>query len=136
MREVIIASHHRFAQGLADTLTFLGAKNKFHILCTYTDDNDQIPLGEQVKELFNVLNDSEEILILTDILQGSVNQAFYPYMNEHCFLVTGVNVALALELCLESKPLSNEIIQRHILNTVSSIKLVNLLATEDSEDDE
>ena len=49
MRHVVLASHHRFAQGLLDTLEFLGAKCDFHVVCAYVDER---PLEPQVAAVF------------------------------------------------------------------------------------
>lgn len=133
MRQIVLASHHGFAQGLADTLEFLGNKNIPHVICAYMDD---MPLTDTVENLFASFSPADEVLILTDIMQGSVNQAFVPYVGEHVFLVAGVNVALALELCLTDEPLSNELIQQEISTCLQSIQLINTLIVEEGEDDE
>ena len=38
MRHVIIASHHRFAEGLADTLEFIGGVENMRAVCAYVDE--------------------------------------------------------------------------------------------------
>ena len=103
MRHVIIASHHRFAEGLADTLEFIGGVENMRAVCAYVDET---PLEEQVTAAFASVAPDDEVLVLTDILQGSVNQAFAPYICDRVFLVAGVNVALCLELALSAEPLS------------------------------
>lgn len=133
MRRVIIASHHRFAAGLADTLEFLGAKDKFEVVCAYVDDR---PLAPQVAELFSSFCPEDEVLVLTDILQGSVNQAFVPYAGPHVFVVAGVNVALAFELCLKPEPLTCEDIEQAIEDAHGAIRLINTVQVADDEDDE
>ena len=123
MRHVVLASHHRFAQGLADTLEFLGAKCDFHVICAYVDER---PLEPQVAAVFEQFGPEDEVLVLTDILAGSVNQKFMPYVGPNIFVVAGVNVVLAMELCLAPAPLT----------AGASIKLINTLTVEDDEDDE
>lgn len=133
MRQVILASHHKFAQGLADTLEFLGAKCDFHVICAYVDDT---PLGPQVETVFDAISPDDEVLVLTDILAGSVNQKFLPYVAPNVFVVAGVNVVLAMELCLAPAPLTAEGIQNAIDMAGQSIKLLNTIQVEDDEDDE
>jgi len=133
MRHVVIASHNRFARGLADTLDFLGNKTELDVICAYVDET---PLVSQVDELFSAFSPDDEVLILTDILQGSVNQAFAPYINDHVFLVAGVNVALSLELCLSAEGLTVEGIEEAIEMGRQSMRLINTLQIEDGEDDE
>lgn len=133
MRHIVLASHHRFAQGLADTLRFLGNQNEPHVICAYVDEK---PLAPQVEELFATFAPEDEVLVLTDILQGSVNQAFAPYVGEHVFLVAGVNVAVALELCLSDEPLTCEGIEATIELGRQSMRLINTLQVEDGDEDE
>lgn len=133
MRQVILASHHKFAQGLADTLEFLGAKCDFYVICAYVDDT---PLEPQVETVFDAISPDDEVLVLTDILAGSVNQKFLPYVAPNVFVVAGVNVVLAMELCLAPAPLTAEGIQNAIDMAGQSIKLLNTIQVEDDEDDE
>jgi len=126
MRHVVIASHNYFARGLAD-------KTELDVICAYVDET---PLVSQVDELFSAFSPDDEVLILTDILQGSVNQAFAPYINDHVFLVAGVNVALSLELCLSAEGLTVEGIEEAIEMGRQSMRLINTLQIEDGEDDE
>ncbi len=133
MRHVVLASHHRFAQGLADTLEFLGAKCDFHVICAYVDDQ---PIEPQVAAVFERFGPDDEVLVLTDILAGSVNQKFMPYVGPNVFVVAGVNVVLAMELCLAPMPLTNEGIEEAIAMAGQSIKLLNTIQVEDDEGDE
>lgn len=133
MRHVIIASHHRFAEGLADTLEFIGGVENMRAVCAYVDET---PLEEQVAGAFAPVAPGDEVLVLTDILQGSVNQAFAPYMGDRVFLVAGVNVALCLELALSAEPLSVAAIDAAIEQARSAMVLVNTYAAEVGEDDE
>lgn len=133
MRHVIIASHHRFAEGLADTLEFIGGVENMRVVCAYVDET---PLEEQVAGAFAPVAPGDEVLVLTDILQGSVNQAFAPYMGDRVFLVAGVNVALCLELALSAEPLSAAAIDAAIDQARSAMVLVNTYAAEVGEDDE
>ena len=129
MRHVVLASHHRFAQGLADTLEFLGAKCDFHVICAYVDERTLEP---QVAAVFEQFGPEDEVLVVNDILAGSVNQKFMPYVGPNIFVVAGVNVVLAMELCLAPAPLTTEAIAM----AGASIKLINTLTVEDDEDDE
>ena len=133
MRHIVLASHHRFAEGLADTLAFLGSKDKFTVVCAYIDD---APLAPQVQEVFSGIGPDDEVLVLTDIMQGSVNQAFVPYMGPRTFIVAGVNVALAFELCLSPAPLTNEAIEAAVNQARASMRLINTVQVDDGEEDE
>lgn len=133
MRHVIIASHHRFAEGLLDTLEFIGGVQDVTAISAYVDET---PLEDQVAEAFANVGPDDEVLVLTDIMQGSVNQAFAPYMGEHVFLVAGVNVALSLELTLDPTPLTAERIEEAVLMAAQSMRLMNTYVVEDDDEDE
>ena len=115
MRHVIIASHHRFADGLKDTLEFIGGVQNMRAVCAYVDDTP---------------------LVLSDILQGSVNQAFVPYLGEHVFVVSGVNVACCLELALSADELTTAFIEEAIAQARQAMVLVNTYATDSDDEDE
>lgn len=133
MRHVILASHHHFAQGLAETLEFLGCKNDFKVVCAYVDDQ---PLAPQIAEIFEQIDPEDEVLVFTDIMQGSVNQAFVPYMGPKVFLIAGVNVALVVELCLKPGTLTAGEIEEAVEMARQSMRLINTVQVEDDEDDE
>ena len=133
MRRCILASHHRFAEGLRDTLEFIGGVQNVDVVCAYVDET---PLDEQVSALFSSFDPSDEVLILTDIMQGSVNQAFAPYMGEKVFLVAGANVACALELLLSDEPLSTAFVGGVIEAARQAMVLMNTYRVADDDDDE
>ena len=49
MRHIILASHHRFAAGLADTMEYIGNIEGLDVICAYVDET---PLEDQVAEVF------------------------------------------------------------------------------------
>lgn len=133
MRHIILASHHRFAAGLADTMEYIGNVKDINVICAYVDE---VPLERQVAEVFATFDPADEVLILTDIMQGSVNQKFAPYINDHVFLVAGANVALALELAFAAEPLSAAAIEASIAIARQSMVLMNTQVASIDEDDE
>ena len=133
MRHVILASHHRFADGLKDTLEFIGGVENVIAVSAYVDET---PLDETVAKIFSEIDADDEVLVLTDIMQGSVNQAFAPYISDHVFLVAGVNVACCLELALETGPLTPEFIRETIEQASRQMVFMNECQVEECEDDE
>ena len=133
MRHIVIASHHRFASGLRDTLEFVGGELGIIDISAYVDDT---PLTEQVDGIFAQFAADDEVLILTDMLQGSVNQEFRRFMNDHVFLITGINLPCALELALSSEPLSAERVRDIVESARHQLLLVNDQVVEIDEDDE
>ena len=76
MRRFIFASHHYLAYGLKDTVDFLTNKAKtIYDINAYAEDKEQ-NLESRVKELFDTFDPQDEVIVLTDLLGGSVYQKF------------------------------------------------------------
>lgn len=133
MRHIVIASHHCFASGLKDTLEFVCGDCNVESIDAYVDET---PLHEQVASVFSRFGEDDEVLVLTDMLQGSVNQAFLPYMSGRVFLVTGVNVPCAIELALTAGELTPEAVRSAVDASRSQILYVNDQDVAIGEDDE
>ena len=103
---------------------------------TDTRVGDGCSLDETVAKIFSEIDAGDEVLVLTDIMQGSVNQAFAPYISDHVFLVAGVNVACCLELALETGPLTPEFIRETIEQASRQMVFMNECQVEECEDDE
>ena len=96
MRKIIIASHHKLAKGMADTLEFLSAYPNVYVLSAYVDDQN---IEDQIQKMMSECKD-EEVFIFTDMLGGSVTQKFVPYMNTNIHLICGMNLPLVLTFAL------------------------------------
>lgn len=94
MRHIIIASHYGLAAGLGDTLkAIIGPGHDIRVVCAFTDET---PLEEKLASAFEGIAEDDETLVLTDILQGSVNQLVACSAPRGAFIVTGVNLPVAL----------------------------------------
>lgn len=89
-RVIVIASHHRMADGLKETLNFItGGLTEVVSLSAYVDNR---PVEEEIDELMNGFADEDEVVVLTDLTSGSVNQKFFKYRNRpHTHIVSGMN---------------------------------------------
>lgn len=97
MRQFIIASHHRMAEGLKDTLAFVTSRTEHvHAIAAYVEDT--LVLEDQIRELFKSFAPEDEVVVMTDLMAGSVNQKLYPYKNEHVHLIAGINLPAAIAL--------------------------------------
>lgn len=124
MRKIVIATHEKMAFGTKCTLDFI-TNNSYSIyeISAYTDDTK---IEDRIADLLESFSDEDEVVILTDMLSGSVNQAMIPYRSDHVFLITGFNLPLALEILLypQSEKLSNEILKQLIESSKSQLQLV------------
>ena len=93
-----------------------------------------------VEAALNRCQGTEDILVFTDLLGGSVNQEFVKQLKPNVHLITGMNlpVIMALLLQLENQELSESLITQAIEEAKNQIIYVNhfLQETVDSEDDE
>ncbi|MCE2138718.1 PTS N-acetylglucosamine transporter subunit IIBC, partial [Streptococcus thermophilus] len=74
-----------------------------------------------------------EIVILTDMLAGSVNQQFFNYrMRPHTQIISGMNLPLALAIALE--PTDHELTDHRVCDLITqaqeSIVSVNQMSIE------
>ena len=135
MRRFVIASHHQMAFGLKDTLQFLTSRENITDISAYVDDER---LEEQVGRVMASFGPEDEIVVLTDMLGGSVNQYFYSYMGERCHLISGVNLPCALSLVLqpEDLPLTRELVHGIVEEARTHLVYVNEYQTAENEEDE
>ena len=126
MRKIIVASHHRLASGVKDTINYI-VPNTFDIIAisAYIDN---VPIEAEAQKAIGEVNDEDEVLIFTDLLGGSVNQAFVPYLsNENIHVIAGVNipVMLTLLLSLNDEKITKQQIELAISEGQNQIVYVN-----------
>ncbi|PST32850.1 PTS sugar transporter subunit IIA [Enterocloster lavalensis] len=135
MRRFVIASHHRMARGLKETLEFLTSRPDIVDISAYVDERD---LDGQIREAFAGFGPEDEVVIMTDMLGGSVNQKFCQYMSDRCHLICGVNLPCALSLVLqpEDVPLTREAVRSVVEEAKNHLIYVNEYETGENQDDE
>ena len=140
MRRFIFASHHYLAYGLKDTVDFLTNKAKtIYDINAYAEDKEQ-NLESRVKELFDTFDPQDEVIVLTDLLGGSVYQKFYPYISERVHVFCGMNLPMAMSMVLaqEDVPFSEKRISEILEECKNQIVYVNALrcaSTMDGDDE-
>ena len=100
MISYLFASHGPLASGMAESVTFIAGKDK-HIdtICAYMDPS--ISLVQQIEDVFNTYDSNDEIIVLTDLYGGSVNNEFINLLQKKKFyLVAGMSMALAIQLLM------------------------------------
>lgn len=136
-RRFLIATHSTLAEGFANALKFFAGDD---IDVTYINAYvDGKSIDEEIDSYFSTLKDEDELVILTDLLAGSVNQKLYKYISrEHTHILTGTNLALVLSLVLESADgyLTNECINGLVNASKDNIVYMNEFQAEVDEDDE
>lgn len=138
MRRFIFASHHKLAYGLKDTVDFLtGATKIIYDINAYLDDETK-DIDTVVAELFASFDDEDEVVVLVDMMGGSVYQKFYPYMSEKVHVICGMNLPMALSLVLapEDERLTSEKVEQVLMDCKNQLVYGNKMAASVDEDDE
>ena len=138
MRRFIFASHHKLAYGLKDTVDFLtGSTKTIYDINAYLDDETK-DIDTVVAELFASFDDEDEVVVLVDMMGGSVYQKFYPYMSDKVHVICGMNLPMALSLVLvpEDECLTSEKVEQVLMDCKNQLVYVNKMAASVDEDDE
>ena len=134
-RILVTASHHKMADGLKDTLNFVsGGVQETIALSAYLDNQ---PVEEAVDELMKGFAEEDEVIVLTDLTSGSVNQQFFRYRNRpHTHIVSGMNLPLALTTVLMKDNMDKEMLPQAVLGEAhEALKEFKLASDDDEEDD-
>ena len=128
MVRYIFASHYRMADGLKETIEFLtSVKENVYAVSAYVTENYNIE--EEIKKIFDNFTEEDKVVVMTDMLAGSVNQKFIPYMSE--------NVPLAMEIVLlPEECINKEEISNCVESAREAMQFVNELSLDTDEDDE
>lgn len=137
MRKYIIVSHKRFAEGLKSTLDFFTRMgDQITAISAYEHGKNNFP-EEELRQVIAETDEGGQVIIMTDLLGGSVNQHANGYAGKDVFVVTGVNLALAMALVLSpEEQLTAEDIERSIETARSQMVLMNTYQPEHDGTDE
>lgn len=135
--KIIIATHGRLAEGLLDSSKLIaGEIDNVETLCAYIS-----PGIDYSKEVEYILKNNDynkyNLIVLTDLLGGSINNEFMNRLGKYKFiLVSGVNLPLVLELVLHKDILSADDIESIIRSCKRSMVCVNKLHSSMEQVDE
>lgn len=102
----------------------LGNYENISTLCAYVNNKDNTK--EQIKKIVENINPEDELLVITDIFGGSVNNEFMKYINkENLYLISGLCLPLIIELVTSEEKDIGKLIEATITSTKESIKYCN-----------
>ena len=129
--KILVIGHGRFAEGVKSAAQIIvGDLSEVTFMNTYVDDIDFHV------ELDKYFSNNTNILVLTDLFGGSVNQAIMQYITkENIESITGVNIPLVLEILLSNITGKNLDIREIVSNAKEQIMFVNDVL-ENSNNDE
>lgn len=134
MKRFVIASHGNFAAGILDSVELImGKQDNFVPLCAYRDGENDIK--ERVKALIEGKAPEDELIIVTDVFKGSVNNEFMNYTNrKDVHVVAGMNLSLLLELVVNQDEDTDIMLREAIKTAQETIVYCNDKADVQDED--
>lgn len=125
-RHIIFASHGLLASGILSSVELiLGKQPDIHTLCAYVDEG--VDVSRQVNDLLAHFPDGDEIIVITDIFAGSVNNEFIRFIHRPGFhLLAGLNLPLVIELLISAEEENTlKYINEALINSKESIQYCN-----------
>ena len=114
MRKFLIAAHGTLASGMQNALQIIaGNTAKVTVIDAFVDIQNP---ADQIQAYFSQLCEEEELIILTDMPGGSVNQLMMQYLSRpHTHLISGINLNLVLTLILNAEEADTSALIHHAI---------------------
>ena len=134
MRKILIATHGEFAGGLKQTMDFvLGGNEKVGVLSAYTTPD--FDMDREAVAVVDELEDGDELIVLTDVLGGSVNNEASQFKNlANVHVIAGMNLALVLSLVISTEPDTSRLIEESIHAAKEQMMYMNREHSGEEED--
>lgn len=135
MLKIFLSSHGRLASGMKNSLDILlGCSDNVTIFDAYIDESK---VQDKLDEFYQKVKIDDQVLLLSDIYGGSINQVMCLYLNKpNTFLVAGVNLALVIELAIRQDHISESELENLIKQSRSMMRLVKIdLSSNDMNED-
>lgn len=136
MRKYIIATHAYMAYGISTTLKMLiGEQENLTVINAYTEEcKDPVPEFEKIIEQ----NPNDDIVIMTDLFGGSVNNnALQMIKNEKVHVVTGINLAIVISIVMSDPDIpTKQVIEEAVTSAKDMIIYCNELIAQTDDEDE
>ncbi len=137
MLKILIASHGNYADGVKSaTNIIIGNKENVHYLNAYVSEET---VKDQLENFFKGVSENDEVIILTDIYGGSVNQNVFPYVKkENVYIISGFNLATVLEILLlnPEEKVSLDNLRNIVEESKKQILFLNDYVTEQEKEDD
>ena len=119
--KILVIGHGRFAEGIKGVANIIvGDLSEVTFMNTYVDDIDFHV------ELDNYFSENKNVLVLTDLFGGSVNQAIIQSITKvNIDVITGINIPLILEILISNTTGNNLDFRQIISSAKEQIVYVN-----------
>lgn len=136
-RKIILASHGKFASGILSSLELICGENEMisALDCYITEGFD---LKRTVDQLM-AKNVGKELIVVTDLFGGSVNNEFLRYIKRSNFyLIAGLNLPFLIEFSAQFANTDTivELILQTLNRSKESIQFCNESFNEEVEEEE
>jgi mannose/fructose-specific phosphotransferase system component IIA len=124
MKRVLIATHGYLADGYRSSIELLiGKQECLSCIDAYVDESDYT---QRIREFVDSVSDDDQGIIFTDLYGGSVFQKVVLTYPEALGLyhVTGMNLALVLEVLLSDQALTQKALEQSIETARQSMQLM------------
>lgn len=134
MRRILLASHAALAEGMKSTIEMVAGKvENLTAVCAYTDGIPDIK--RYLEHIVENLNHDDELLIVTDVLGGSVNNEAAQFRcMPNVFVVAGMNLALVLNLVISTEPDTEKLIRDSVESAKSQMVYMEKTCSDEEED--
>ena len=135
-RKFLIATHGTFAAGVKSSLDIIiGAMEHVFLIQAYVGSLPGIE--EQIRHVLEQLSETDELIVFTDILGGSItNQVLQHALKPHVHVISGFNLPLLIEIMMADTETSvEETIASAIDSAKEQMTYVNKLLTAQKEND-
>ena len=132
MLKIFLSSHGHMASGIKSSLDILiGNTDKITVFDAYVDVKN---VQDVLDNFYKTVGEDDEVLLLSDLYGGSVNQVMFTYLNRpNTRLVSGVNLALVLELAIK-ETISDSELEELVETSRMMMKIVKIEALADDND--
>ena len=132
MLKIFLSSHGHMASGIKSSLDILiGNTDKITVFDAYVDEKN---VQDVLDNFYKTVSEDDEVLLLSDLYGGSVNQVMFTYLNRpNTRLVSGVNLALVLELAIK-ETISDSELEELVETSRMMMKIVKIEAVADDND--
>lgn len=134
MRHVVLASHGNLAAGMKSSVELIaGAQPDLATVCAYTEECPTA--AEPLAGFVDGLAEGDELVIVTDVLGGSVNNEASQFVNAPgVYVVTGMNLAFVLSLVVDAATPTADLIAESVAEAREQLRRMEPVPAADEDD--
>lgn len=139
MKYVVLVSHGQFAKGLANALSMLAGVREEVIAVGLEDGQSADEFACLFQQSISPITKEDEIILLGDLIGGSplttaLNVITELKTNDHCVVIGGMNLPLALTTVLMKDAFDKEqLVEQVLLEAQGALKELKVEVTEEED---